>query len=259
MMKLGKPPLVQAWIEFRFAQTAQPLEWGWQTATAFFDQFKDEYPEREVAVQHQLQIVKVEGDQKPQVIDERVDLAGMRCCRADRSRYIQLTNDALACNFVRTEANDYEGFSALKKEALAKLRAYCEFFKPARLLQFAVQYVDLIRIPFQNGRIELKDYFTLSHDLPESPFGPTLSFLVQYSTRPPDSKDMLEVKLRSELPDPEGPTGQFRMDWRLVGFEELSFAEQVLGPRLEQAHDQLLDCFRNSLTAQAWAMFEPPS
>jgi uncharacterized protein (TIGR04255 family) len=259
MMKLGKPPIIQAWIEFRFDHPADRPEWGWPTATAFFDQFQDEYPEREVVVQHRLHIAKVERNQKPQVIDERVHLEGMRCFRADRSRYLQLTQDTLACNFLRTDVKGYEGYDALKQEALAKLRVYRTFFRPVRLLQFAVQYVDLVRIPFRNGRIELKDHFTLGHDLPEVTFGPTLNFLVQYSTRPPESKDMLEVRLWSELPDPEGPTGQFRMDWRLMGFEELSFAEEVLGPRLDQAHDRLLDCFKKSFTTQAWAAFDPAS
>ncbi len=256
-MKLGKPPIIQAWVEFRFDQAADRPEWGWQAASAFFDQFQEEYPEREVAVQHQLQVVKVESNKKPQVVDERVNLAGMRAFRSDRGRYIQLSQDTLVCNFVRTGAKGYEGFDALRGEALTKLRAYVDFFRPTRLLQFAVQYVDLVRIPFQQGRIELKDYFTLGYDLPEAVFGPTLNFLVQYATQPPGSRDILEVRLWNELPDPQGPIGQFRMDWRLMAFEELGFAEAVLGPRLDQAHDRLLDCFKKSFTPQAWAMFEP--
>ena len=256
-MKLGKPPIIQAWVEFRFDHGADRPEWGWPTANAFFDLFQQEYTEREIAVQHRLQIAKVEKNQKPLVVDERVHLEGMRGYRADRSRYLQLSQDTLACNFLRTDAKGYEGFNALQAEALTKLRAYCEFFRPTRLVQFAVQYVDLVRIPFQNGRIELKDYFTLGQDLPEAAFGPTLNFLVQYTTRPPDSKDVLEVRLWNELPDPQGPTGQFRIDWRLMGFEELSFDANVLGPRLDQAHDRLLDCFKKSFTPQAWATFEP--
>jgi uncharacterized protein (TIGR04255 family) len=256
-MKLGKPPIIQAWIEFRFDHAADRPVWGWPAASAFFDQFQEDYPEREVAVQHQLQVVKVESNQQPRVVDERVDLAGMRAFRADRGRYLQLTQEALACNLVRTDAKGYEGFDALKREALAKLRAYIDFFRPTRLLQLAVQYVDLVRIPFQQGRIHLKDYFTLGYDLPEAVFGPTLSFLVQYASQPPDSRDILEVRLWNEPPDPQGPTGQFRMDWRLMAFEELSFAEDVLGPRLDQAHDRLLDCFKKSFTPLAWMIFEP--
>jgi uncharacterized protein (TIGR04255 family) len=256
-MKLGKPPIMQAWIEFRFDHPADRPEWGWPAASTFFDQFQDEYPERELAVQHQLQIEKVEKNRKPLVVDERVNLAGVRAFRADRTRYLQLSQDTLACNFLRTDSNGYEGFDALKQEALAKLRAYVEFFRPTRLLQFAMQYVDLVRIPFQQNRIDLKDYFTISHDLPEEVFGPTLNFLVQYTTRPPGSRDLLEVRLWTEQTDPQGPTGQFRMDWRLMAFEGLTFAEDVLGPRLEEAHDRLLDCFRKSFTPQAWAMFDP--
>ena len=94
-------------------------------------------------------------------------------------------------------------------------------------------------------------------DLPEEVFGPTLSFLVQYASRPPGSSDVLEVRLWSETPDPQGPTGQFRMEWRLMAAEGLAFAGEVLGPRLEQAHARLLDCFQKSFTPRAWAMFEP--
>ncbi|HZV04248.1 MAG TPA: TIGR04255 family protein [Gemmataceae bacterium] len=256
---MGKPPIIQAWIEFRFDHATDRPEWGWPLASAFFDQFQNDYPEREVMVHHQFQIAKVESKQKPRVVDERVDLAGMRAFQADRGRYLQLSQDSLVCNFVRTDAKGYEGFDALKREALSKLRAYVNFFRPTRLLQLAMQYVDLVRIPFQQSRIELKDYFTLGYDLPEEVFGPTLNFLVQYATRPPGSRDILEVRLWNEQLDPEGPTGQFRMDWRLVAFEELSFAQDVLGPRLDQAHERLLDCFKKSFTPQAWAMFEPVS
>jgi uncharacterized protein (TIGR04255 family) len=155
-MRLGKPPIIQAWIEFKFDHAPDRPEWGWQAAAAFFDQFQGEYPEREVAVQHQLKIEKVERNQKPRVVDEQVQLAGIRVFRADRGRYLQLSQDSLACNFLRTDARGYEGFDALRQEALAKWRAYMGFFRPTRLLQFAVQYVDLVRIPFQDGNIELR-------------------------------------------------------------------------------------------------------
>ena len=38
-------------------------------------------------------------------------------------------------------------------------------------------------------------------------FGPTVNFLVQYATRPPGSRDLLEVRLRNEPPDPHGAAG----------------------------------------------------
>jgi uncharacterized protein (TIGR04255 family) len=255
-MKLGKPPIVQAWIEFHFDHAPDRPEWDWRVASDFFDQFQDEYPEREVYVQREFKIEKLDRNQKPEFVDKGVSLDGMRAFPADRRRCLQLSQNTLVCNFVRTE-NGYEGFTELKREALAKLRAYVEFFRPTRLIQFAIQYVDLVRIPFVDSRIDLKDYFTIGNDLPEADFGPMLSFLVQYTTRPPSSSDVLEVRLRNEQPDPQGPMGQFRMDWRLMAAEGLDLAEDVLGPRLDQSHDRLLDCFKKSFTPRAWAMFEP--
>ena len=256
-MNLGKPPIVQAWIEFRFDRASDGPEWGLATATTFFDQFQDAYAEREMLYQQQFKIQKVEQNQRAAVVDERVHLAGMRAFTAGRSRCVQLIGDTLTCNFTRTGSASYAGFDALKAEAVAKFRAYADFFRPTRLVQMAIHYVDLVRIPFKDGNVVLADYFTFTQDLPESTFGTTMGFNVQYTARPPQSKDLLEVRLYNEQPDPEGPIAQFRMDWRLIVHDELSFAEDELGKRLSDGHDTLLGCFRNSFTAIGWKLFEP--
>ncbi|HZZ78217.1 MAG TPA: TIGR04255 family protein [Gemmataceae bacterium] len=257
-MNLGKPPIVQAWIEFRFEHSAERSEWE-ASANKFFDMFQDAYQEREVLAQHQMQIEKVEKNQRPRVVDERVQLVGIRSFTPSKSRCLQLLRDTLTCNFTRSESTNYEGFDALKAEAMAKFRAYVEFFRPTRLLQAAIHYVDLVRIPFDKGNVELGDYFTFTQDLPQATFGTTMGFNVQYTARPPQSKDLLEVRLYNEQADPEGPTAQFRMDWRFIAYEGLSFADSEVGGRLSMGHDTLLSCFRNSFTEKGWALFEERS
>jgi uncharacterized protein (TIGR04255 family) len=255
-MKLDKPPIIQAWVEFRFDLGDERREWGFKEASGFLDLFQDVYPEREVAVQHQFQVEKVKKNQKPQIVDEKVHLRAVRAANAEGSRFIQLSSDGFACNFLRTEKG-YEGFTALKAEALEKFRAYVEMFRPTRVLDFALHYVDLIVIPFEGRKIlNLDDYFTLGITLPDSTFGSFLNFVVQYATQPPGSDDVMEVRLQDER-DPLGVNARFRMDWRTSGQTGLSLAAPEMGDRLEQAHSRLLDCFRKSFTDEAWRMFEP--
>jgi uncharacterized protein (TIGR04255 family) len=255
-MNLGKPPIVQVWIEFRFDRGSDGPEWGLETANRFFEQIQEAYPEREQVAQHHLKIEKVEKNQRPRIIDERLQLVGMRAFTMERNRCIQLVQNVLTCNFARTQSG-YEGFDALKTEALATFGLYVDFFRPSRLLQAVIHYVDLVRIPFVHGHVPLADYFTFAHDLPETGFGTTLGLDIQYTARPAESKDLLEVRLYSEQPDPEGPKAQFRMEWRLMILEGLTFGPDELAKRLYEGHDTLLRCFKNSFTEKGWALFEP--
>jgi len=255
-MKLGKPPIIQAWIEFRFDHGDERREWGFKEASAYLDHFQETYTEREALFQRQFKIEKVQRNRNPEVVAGPVHVQAVRASNAEGSRYIQLTRDAVACNFLRTEKG-YEGFDALKKEALAKFWAYVEMYQPTRLLEFALHYVDLVVIPFERDKnLDPGEYFTLGIALPDATFGSILNFVVQYATQPPDTEDVLEVRLQDER-DPLGVNARFRMDWRLSGSHGLSLTEAEVTSRLEKAHDRLLDCFKKSFTEKAWQMFEP--
>lgn len=258
-MKLGKPPIVQAWIEFQFEHVDKSPDWGWESATGFFDLFQDEYPEREVRVEHQFQIEQLVGNQKPRITGNRDQLTAIRAFRTGRGRSIQLTKDTLVCNFVRTQASGYEGFDALKGESLSRLQAYQDYSGELHPLRIAIQYVNLVRIPFRDERINLAEYFTIGHDLPESEFGPTLDYVVQYATRPPGTQDLLEIRLGSDKSDPDGPVGHFLLNLRLSLTRGLGPDNDAMSERLETAHQCLLDTFRKSFTDLAWTLFEPLS
>ncbi len=256
MMKLGKPPIIQAWIEFRFDHGDERREWGFKEASAYLDRFQESYPEREALFQRQFRIEKVQRHRNPEVVPGPIHVQAVRASNTAGSKYIQLTRDAVACNFLRTETG-YEGFDALKAEALEKFRAYVEMYQPTRLLEFAVHYVDLVVIPLGPAKkLDLDEHFTLGINLPDLTFGSILNFVVQCTSRPPDSHDTLEIRLQDES-DPLGLSARFRMDWRLSASHELTLAEAEVAARLEQAHDRLVGYFQKSFTDKAWRMFEP--
>lgn len=255
-MKLGKPPIIQAWIEFRFDRSDENSDWGLKEAYDYLDHFQETYPEREALFQRQFRIEKVQRHRNPEVIAGPVHIQAVRASNTEGSRYIQLTRDAVACNVLRT-GTGYAGFDALKMEALEKFRLYVEMYQPTRLLEFALHYVDLVVIPIEPDKpLVPGEYFTLGIDLPDTTFGVIQNFVVQYATQPPDTKDTLEVRLQDER-DPLGLNARFRVDWRLSGSHGLSLTETEIASRLETAHDRLLDCFQKSFTEKAWQIFEP--
>ena len=255
-MRLNKAPIVEAWIEFHFEHGEDRREWSLEAASEFFDRLEG-YANLETLQSHQIRIEKVDRLRKPRIVEFGSSLDGVRSSNANKSKYVQLTPTSLVCNFIRTNDKGYDGFSASKVDALATLRIYVEMFRPLRLLEFALQYVDLIEIPWlATEDIELEEYFSLGIRLPKTGFGGISDFLVQATTHPPNSEDILEVRLQDER-DPLGETSRFRMDWRLRGRHRLSLVPEEVGSRLEEGHALLLDCFRNSFTEKTWKLFDP--
>ena len=259
-MKLGKPPVVEVSVDFVFESSAGEPEWDFQRASQFVYQFQGDYPETEVASTPQLiQVQKFSRGTTPTFTPTRVPIA-VRAFPANRSRFVLNSKDLLRCILVRTDENDYEGFSALKNEAIAKLAAYVEFFRPAKLIAFNLRYVDFFRIPIkENGKAELRDFFTMCGEPDEAIFGTTVAFRKAFTTRPPNSDDLLTCELYN-VPkgrDTATPGVPFRMEWGLHAFKDITWDAAVLGPRLQKAHDSLLHCFEKSFTAAGWELFEP--
>jgi uncharacterized protein (TIGR04255 family) len=197
-MKLGKPPIVEVSIKLQFESSPGETEWDFTRAAEFIDQFQAEYPRTEVgAVASQQQFEEVQKyvrGKKPLNIPTRVPIA-VRAFSTNRSRCLFNAKDLLQCIFIRTKENDYPGFHALKAETLRKLDAYREFFRPANLIGFVLQYVDFFHLPVVNQKAELKEYFTLCKEPDEAIFGTTIIYRNAFMTRPPNSEDFLTCEL----------------------------------------------------------------
>lgn len=258
-MKLGKPPVVQVSIEFHFESSPTEPAWEFTRSAEFIDQFRDQYPEAEVASEHQLaEVQKLDRGTKPTLVAKQVPVA-VRAFPTNRSRYVLHSKDFLLCVFARTGGNDYEGFPALKAEAMSKLLAYLAFFRPAKLIGVALRYVDFFRIPVVEGKAELEDFFTICSEPDERTFGTTVVFRKAFTTRLPGSDDILTCELYNvPRPKDEAALGiPFRMEWGLHVTKNITWEGTSLADRLEMAHDRLTDCFRQSFTPVGWALFEP--
>ena len=175
------------------------------------------------------------------------------------ARYLMTTRDSLRCTFCRTAVNDYEGFTALKREAVEKLEAYVRFFRPARMIALTLEYVDFFRIPTVDGKAVLRDFFTICDEPNTNVFGTTLMLRKGFTTQPPGSNDLLTCELFNvpRKADQEPPGIHFRMEWRLFASKDLNWESSQLGKRLDDAHDRLLTCFWESFTPTGRSLFDP--
>ena len=134
---------------------------------------------------------------------------------------------------------------------------YRNFFHPSELEKVELHYVDQIEVPIPTDRdFRLEDYFRL-HVVSPPEFGPTSYFSTRLFLLTPTVGDILEVEFESEPPTPDAQSYRFRIDWHMVCSGVKVFDPDVVGARLDQAHDYLTRYFRSSVTDQTWALFQP--
>lgn len=262
-MKLGKPPVVEASIQFFFESSASEASWSTAHAFEFLEKFRADYSETEVRSQSQLEPLVAKyarSSRQPVYRPKRVDVA-LRSFPPDRSRYIEIAKDLLNCIRVRGQGGDYPGFSVMKSDAMEKLENYVSYFRPVKLLQFVLGYVDYFRIPFKNKYINLSDYFVACKEPDESIFGATVSFRKAYTTRVDETEDIMTCEIYNvanrKTPGVDTYGIPFRIEWSLHAFKDVSWEPDQLMPRLQKAHAHLLKCFKATFTLEGWNLFDP--
>lgn len=257
IMKLRKPPIVQAWTEFTFEQNPEHFEWSKPIAHSFMDHYKAEEEDREELMRMNYTFEHSNHDSKPRIRTSAPELNAVRATNRQGSRYLQVVRDGFGCNFIRTQEG-YEGFTSLKSFSLERFRTYNLVFKPVRLLQFALQYIDLVRIPYEELGLDLDltPFFNIGVKFPASTFGPLNSLMAQFQTQVPDTNDQIEVRIRDER-RPKSSFRWFRIEWRYAGIANIQTDENILSARLDEAHNRMLLFFRSSFTERVWQTFDP--
>lgn len=159
-MKLRKPPIVQAWIEFRF-EPSPDHPWEEQPVMAFLETTAAEYddPSREFIKSSEVHVRAGTGGAFPQ-FQLREATVAVRAFNVARTRWLEVWHNRLRCGLLRGGAG-YEGFSALRANALAMLDSHASAFEPMSVISFVLHYEDAVDAPLTDGRLNLEDYFTL--------------------------------------------------------------------------------------------------
>ncbi len=255
--KLGKPPIIEAWIGIQIERSSETPDWSLLAANAFLRKYLKDMP-RAIAEQGRtLHVKEADGELPPQVVGEKEELYAVRLMTSNEDRCLQMLGSQLVYN-VLTSGADYPGFEGMLDEAIPKFVEYLDFSRPRSLVSAALCYVDLIRIPAEPGKaINLRDYFQFAVDSPGDPYGPMASYGIQTAFQCPEDEGPLHMVLQSLPYNSDGGYAEFLMQWRkeCTGIESLDFEDVVC--RLHVARNYIRRCFRASVSDRAWTLFEP--
>ena len=259
-MKLRNPPIVEAWIDFRFAHEPGTDATAADRAERLLrGQFGEELPD----VGHLVEEVFADPEPRPGRGDAwsaevRHRVAAVRAASPTRTEVVQMGPGFVSVHFLRPSGGEYPGYETLRDRAYQLLDAYVEEFRPSRLLSFGLHSVNVVDIPPEGGSVDLSEWFRFDVTLPTEGFvsaphgvtvdcrvrvpieGVELRFLVSNEDGPPDSDDV-----------------RFRLEWHLDGRLDAAPDESGLSREiLDAAHEYRNRSFRATFTEKAWARFE---
>jgi uncharacterized protein (TIGR04255 family) len=259
--ELRKPPVTEAWIEFKFSVSEEHPAWDEVTGKEFIERaYGERFKTKQFIGRQEMTFEAKEG--RPSLREARLVFERVLAANADEDRYVQAGRDQLIYNIVRKQ-QCWPEYSALRDEALDVYGQYVLFAKPSGLQTLALHYRDVVRIPLPaTGSLDLSRFFTVCPDAPSGAFGSVSNWAIDL-TLPYACKDAtLRLVIRDDPPahgsEPAGITeAMFRMDWHAFANRTVGLEPQLVREWLEAAHEELLTAFKAAFTQECWALFEP--
>jgi uncharacterized protein (TIGR04255 family) len=256
---LGKPPLIEVWLSFRFEPAAGAPPWTRDRYKAFIDAVAAQFPNADEMTRRAVQVSSFNqggsSKWKGRLVEE---VMAIRTKTEDNFRTLQLTPDELTVNFIPGENNPYPGFHTFLDEAMRHCEQYSQCYQPVGLAEAAVHYVDMIEIPIPESRIlRTEDYLKLNFDAPEDVFGRFSAFQIQAIVSHPGDDQPVEFVFKTEPRGPEAEVARFRLEWHTPARTGSRMNFEETRSNLVLAHDRLKKCFRSSFTDKGWALFDP--
>ncbi len=253
-VEFEKPPVVEAWIAFRFALTQESRVWDENAAKGFVERcFKD------FSAESLFKFTQIEVDAKtgkPNLTGAQEFFDMIKAFSTDRERCVQARRDTLVFN--QLNKGQWSGYPAMRDGAMEAARKYMEFRDLTELIGVVLHYRDVVAIPTSPGAgVRLEDWFRIHPEVPADDFGTVSAF--SFSVHLPEmcKAATTAVKIRSLPPSSEGDSElKFSVDWHVTSIDrisDLTRAEQWL----DSAHTALRSSFDMAFTPQCRRLFSP--
>lgn len=261
-MKLRKPPVIEAWIEFRFELTEDVGPWDVHEARRFLERYYEGIFEPKL-VGWQHQVVYHHEANKPPHGKASAQFTKLRASNVAEDRYLQVGRDTVALNVLKKNDREWPAFSAWRDEAIVLMMNYIEFVQQRSVLsvQPALHYRDVVPLPLTGGKLEPKDYLNIYPEVPAPIFGDVNHFFIGLVFGSKISEigrtQLLVTPLEREESAAQNEHVRLQMDWHIVSTELQSPDQRRLGEWLDRADHDVVEAFKNVFTKAAWELFEP--
>jgi uncharacterized protein (TIGR04255 family) len=257
-VKFNNPPVIEAWIEFRFSFKDEIPSWDELKAQAFVtESFEGRFHVHAFSGRTEFTISASEG--RPALTQPKMIFERVRATNADEDRYVQVGRDTLIWNLLRKE-KDWPDYPSLRDEAMDAYDKFINFMHPTGLRLVALHYRDLVPIPLTSDqRVELNDYFNIYPAVPKASFGDVTNVMIALRMPISYSSGPLDLRIQSDTsPRPEETNiARFRLDWHIYPSNPITTLERgnITG-WLDQAHDDILKAFIAFFTPKGLDLFK---
>jgi uncharacterized protein (TIGR04255 family) len=245
------PPVVEVGIFFDFYPSAETPQWNEETAKAFFQhqEIEKEFSNVEEIYKQQFYIKSNLQDKTASATVFTPTINEM-LARDKKSSILSIGKNQLVYRLGRKD-NEFPRYNAVEQAIFEILPIYNAFWKPERITNISLSYIDVVKIP--EPRIEPNDYFLLNVSYPDE-MGDT-SFMegrVVFS----DAWGYKDVLFRST--SPENKDIAFRFFWTARHqLDKDTQNENEIKSVMEKLHKGLRDSFERSFTDRCKKLFEP--
>lgn len=259
-VELRNPPVIEAWIEFRFSVEENAPPWDVSTFADFLEKnFEGQYQIKDLVGHYELTLASREG--VPGIKDARAVFERARAASQNGESYLQAGRDVLIYNLLRQQ-EAWPSYDALRDQALNAYGKYVAYAKPSGLLAVGLHYRDMVNIPFAGkDHIDLERYFKIHPQVPGEIFGPVSRFSIALTIPCMADQASLNLVIQDERQPADAEKrdtdlAKFRMDWHLNSGIMESMEREHVRQWLDKAHSELIRVFSESFTNDAWALFE---
>jgi len=250
--RFKKPPLLEVYCEFLF-DPPEGDSWEGLQVCEFVGLIGEGYTQHRM-MHHggvQIRLHDEEGDYwghgDP---DDIVPL--FRFSTDDGSTTVQVGENLLVVN----QLPPYYGWSRYGPRVLDGIKAYSHVWKPVKVVQAFLHYVDRVLTP--QGNFEFRDYFNLYAVLPPAFDRPYTNLSLSFDIEGCGRGDVLSVAVQQvSSPDPDGMS--FLLNWDYGSTEPIELDPELSRVRewLEAAHTCCGYYFQSLFTDRCFALFEP--
>lgn len=253
-MKFKKPPILEAWIEFKVGLTDESVGWDESTAKEFINKHFADFKQQEF-----FGLAEVKIDSKTLKVSQTgMFFERVRAFTKDRERCVQAGRNLLVFNQIRQGEEEWPGYERLQDGASDALQKYLSFRGLSTLVSVSVHYRDIVAIPKgKDGKIKLEDYFAVYPHLPNGSFGAMSWFRVVMQLPEACKGGNMTLSIQS-LPafGPSEDKGRFAMDWHVCSNQGIYDIDSAL-KWLVEAHSDISTAFERAFTQKGLCLFEP--
>ncbi len=172
-MEFKKPPVVEAWIAFKFDLSEESAAWDESTAEYFI---KEHF--RDFKIEGCFGFSKLFIDNKTHNIDlakSQIIFDRVRAFTEQKDYCVQAGRGIFILNQIKKD--DWPSFDNMRDRVLEEVQKYIDFRGLDDIATVSLHYRDIISIP-RDGKeyIDLKEFFHVYTEMPERPFGVVSGF-----------------------------------------------------------------------------------